>query len=421
MKQRNILIVIDTYQWIFAQIARTVASAFLSDNCIILPSWKLRERDPEVQRIVEGASVLFFICNFAYVEFREKAWARDKLIIAPLHHIDEQMPGYIDILQHADGVMVSSLQWKGALRDLGWREDQMELVHYGVDVDKFSPNFEMRRAVRQRHNIPESQFVLGFFAKKSLPYSRKGVDVFLQAVDILHAEKLDFSILIIGPGWLDDVKHLRQRGVPVVYQDFLPDEELPTYYNMLDCYVCASRIEGGPVPVLESLASGIPVISTRVGIAVEVVEDYITGFKIDFAAPEQIASRAAELMNNHDLHRTLGRKGRTRMVEAYQWKHAVIPMQNLMKKAEAHFLQSFPIPETHTFPAWTTENRKRCQTRIYGEDFVRFVALLLSKKTFRGAGSSFRRWFFSGSILANACTTIRSGVIIFKHMLTRRK
>ncbi len=49
-------------------------------------------------------------------------------------------------------------------------------------------------------------------------------------------------------------------------EGYIPHEKMPEYYNSIDIYICASKNEGTPNPVLESMASGVPIISTNVGI-----------------------------------------------------------------------------------------------------------------------------------------------------------
>ncbi len=44
---------------------------------------------------------------------------------------------------------------------------------------------------------------------------------------------------------------------------------MPEYYSKIDVYVCTSKIEGTPNPVLEAMACGVPVISTDVGVIPE--------------------------------------------------------------------------------------------------------------------------------------------------------
>ena len=52
-------------------------------------------------------------------------------------------------------------------------------------------------------------------------------------------------------------------------EGYIPHDKMPDYYNSIDVYICASKEEGTPNPVLESMACGVPVISTDVGIVPE--------------------------------------------------------------------------------------------------------------------------------------------------------
>jgi len=55
-------------------------------------------------------------------------------------------------------------------------------------------------------------------------------------------------------------------------------EEMVNFYHTLDTYICTSRTEGGPHPLLEASSCGIPIISTRVGIAPDLIEHNRNGF-----------------------------------------------------------------------------------------------------------------------------------------------
>jgi Glycosyltransferase len=62
-------------------------------------------------------------------------------------------------------------------------------------------------------------------------------------------------------------------------------EEMVPFYQGLDAYICASRTEGGPHPILEASACAVPVISTRVGVAPELISDEVNGILIERTMP----------------------------------------------------------------------------------------------------------------------------------------
>ena len=58
-------------------------------------------------------------------------------------------------------------------------------------------------------------------------------------------------------------------------------KDVVRYYSVLDVYLITSRTEGGPKLVLEAFACGIPVVSTRVGMCADLIDDSVNGFLCD--------------------------------------------------------------------------------------------------------------------------------------------
>ena len=76
------------------------------------------------------------------------------------------------------------------------------------------------------------------------------------------------------------ISELQEEGykIELVTSDrddrMIPHKEMPLFYSSIDIYACASMCEGTPNPILESMACGVPVISTDVGIVREVFGPY---------------------------------------------------------------------------------------------------------------------------------------------------
>ena len=129
--------------------------------------------------------------------------------------------------------------------------------------------------------------------------------LFLDGIEAL-ARKLDgLRVLIIGSGPLK--AQLRARAASlgaaarVEFRDWVTDpREMADLYRRSHCLICTSFSEGGPRVVAEALACGVPVISTRVGLAQELVQDGMTGFLVGWS-PVDIAARMEQILRNQEL------------------------------------------------------------------------------------------------------------------------
>ena len=122
----------------------------------------------------------------------------------------------------------------------------------GVDLELFRP----RNTERFRNRKPGDRLTVGW----------AGNSMWL-------AEKEDFKGLhtLLKPV----IEELSSEGYPIElelcdsHEKMIPHEEMPDFYSRIDLYVCMSKIEGTPNPILECMACGVPYISTNVGIVSE--------------------------------------------------------------------------------------------------------------------------------------------------------
>jgi predicted O-methyltransferase YrrM len=124
-----------------------------------------------------------------------------------------------------------------------------------------------------------------------------------------------FHFIIVGAHWDGVVEMLENQGVSVEYHPSVPREELVTLYQKSDALLVTGYKEGGPLPVLEALACGLPVIAPKYGYAADkVVNNYETmneAYKhlalrtnlVKALATDRVAEHTAE--NYRDLHYSL--------------------------------------------------------------------------------------------------------------------
>src|SRR5438477_12249270 len=90
-----------------------------------------------------------------------------------------------------------------------------------------------------------------------------------------------FPLLLSGPARGYVRSGLERHGIPYVHVRPETYAGVARLYAALDAYVVPARQEGGPKSVLESMASGVPVVSTRAGQAPELIEDGVNGRLVD--------------------------------------------------------------------------------------------------------------------------------------------
>ena len=85
-----------------------------------------------------------------------------------------------------------------------------------------------------------------------------------------------------------------------------------------DAFVMASFAEGVPVVLMEAMAAGVPVVSTRIAGVPELVEDGASGFLVPPGEPRAVAEKAALLLDDAELRSRLGAAGREKVEREFK-------------------------------------------------------------------------------------------------------
>jgi glycosyltransferase involved in cell wall biosynthesis len=197
-------------------------------------------------------------------------------------------------------IQVTHNQMREAVLQTGIEPAKVFLIPIGVNLDFFSlSNAETKIAVRQKLNIPQSAFVIGSFQKDGNGWEEglepkliKGPDVFLDSIRELKAQIPELYVLLSGParGYVKVGLGAMQVPYSHLYLDSYP--QIGELFQALDLYLVTSRQEGGPKAILESMASGVPIISTRVGQATDLIQHGQNGWLAEVGNSEEIADLA---------------------------------------------------------------------------------------------------------------------------------
>lgn len=232
--------------------------------------------------------------------------------------------------ERADLVVTSSTT--AARRLAGWGVDRarIRVVPLGVDSRAFVPAGDAERfAMRERLGIPHEALCVGSFHKDGegwgagdRPKYEKAPEVLVEAISRLAqaVTPRPVHVLLTGPGRGFVKSGLDRAGVPYTHT-VVPDFRiLPPMYRALDLYLVPSRDEGGPKGLLEAAASGIPVVSTRVGMAADLVQHGQNGALADIDDAEGLASAMRWLSEDRTAYERIALNGRL-LAERHDWSH----------------------------------------------------------------------------------------------------
>jgi sugar transferase (PEP-CTERM/EpsH1 system associated) len=105
--------------------------------------------------------------------------------------------------------------------------------------------------------------------------------------------------------------------------------DVPELLRGLDCFVLPSLAEGISNTILEAMASGLPVVATRVGGNPELVDDGVTGCLVPSAQPQAMAAAIEHYAGDPDLARRHGAAGRAQALERFSLERMVADYQAL--------------------------------------------------------------------------------------------
>lgn len=200
-------------------------------------------------------------------------------------------------------IQVTHAEMRDLVLAAGLPADRVFRIPLGVDLEHFPPTDDaLRAAAREELGLPRAAFVVGSFQKDGVGWGEglepklvKGPDVLVAAVDRMRAAVPELHVLLTGPARGYVRQELQRAGIPYVHLLARSRGELARCYRALDVYVVSSRQEGGPKAVLEAMASGVPLVSTRVGQAQELVEQGVNGWLVDVGDAEALAAAALEV------------------------------------------------------------------------------------------------------------------------------
>ena len=191
-------------------------------------------------------------------------------------------------LRKASAVVCVSGELRRLALALGARARSTFVVPNGYDPSAFGK--VSRTAARRALGLTGDERILLYAGNL---YPVKGPDILLASYSRLNGWRERSRLVLVGDGFLRASleQKARRLGISgrVRFAGARPHHEMPLWFAAADVAVLPSRSEGWPTVVVEALASGRPVVATRVGAVPEMLRNGENGFVVEPAEPDLLA------------------------------------------------------------------------------------------------------------------------------------
>lgn len=199
------------------------------------------------------------------------------------------------------------------IETVGVPPGRVNQIYNGVDSLNFHPRNGIRADIGPKGFFSEDAFVIGSVGRMAAVKDYPSlVRAFLMVLEKEPASRKRLRLLIVGDGLSRQqcLDMLREAGAEALA--WLPGErsDIPELMRAMDLFALPSLGEGISNTILEAMASGLPVVATRVGGNVELVKEALTGKLVPPGEPVSMATAISEYYKNPELLRSHGKAAR---------------------------------------------------------------------------------------------------------------
>lgn len=226
-------------------------------------------------------------------------------------------------LKLADVLIVVSEELKAYFIENGIRGEKIHVVPNGVDVNRF--HFSDKNAVlMKKHGIGSDRIVIGFIGSFSHWH---GVNTLLGAFSNVVRKHRSVVFLLVGDGFARPAleREAETMGIRdrMIFSGLVSHADIPDYLSLMDIVIAPypemDLFYFSPLKLFEYLAAAKPVVATRIGQIVRIIDDGENGWLYDSGDLTQFENRLESLITDGQLRRRMGQKARETVDRNYEW------------------------------------------------------------------------------------------------------
>lgn len=223
---------------------------------------------------------------------------------------------------------------------LGLDREKVGVIPIGVDVHKFCGDETREKTLGEKLGVASDELVVLGLGR--LVY-KKGFEYLVRAIPQVIAEFKNVKFVIVGAGLLQNQLRLISKELGASKYLLTPGgvlwDEVPQYIGMCDVFVVPSirdhsgNVDGLPNVLLEAMASGKPVVASRIGGIPAVLQHERNGLLVDEKDPQQLATAINRLLASPSLRKRYGSAGREKAKRELNWESIAEATVEIYKRA----------------------------------------------------------------------------------------
>jgi len=224
---------------------------------------------------IRKANIIWLIAPWTWKKINKKH-LKNKKVICTIHHIDTDKfdeKQKLEFQERDEFVNVyHAISDKTAKQVNELTKKPIETIPFWVNQNIWF-DIPDKESLRNKYNLNKQDYIVGSFQRDTegfdllSPKLSKGPDQLIQILNEINTKdkNLNLHVLLAGKRRQYIIDKLKINKIKFTYFEMINFKLLNELYNCLDLYIVSSRIEGGPQSIVECAQAKVPIVSTDVG------------------------------------------------------------------------------------------------------------------------------------------------------------
>ena len=211
---------------------------------------------------------------------------------------------------------------------------KLHAIHLGVDLSRFkTPTSTQKSQIRVRYSLSGSFVIL--YAGRIIP--GKGVHTLIRAAGLVKKTIPSARVVLVGPSGRSYkariMREAKMRKIRVLFTGKVKPSSMHKMYWLGDCFVCPTQFhEAFGLVNVEAMSSGLPVIASKRGGIVEIINKKNGILVRDYKNPEAFAREIKRIFHEPGFAKSIAKAGRNTVLDRFGWGGVAAHYKQFYKK-----------------------------------------------------------------------------------------